>query len=57
MDWIEKLFGISPDGGDGSAEVLVVLAFCIVLAGIIVWRIPALRASARRIFQRPRAGS
>jgi hypothetical protein len=56
MDWIEQLFGLSPDGGDGSAEVLIVLACCIVLAGVIVWRTPALRDGARRLFQRA-AGS
>jgi hypothetical protein len=24
MDWIEKLFGVSPDGGNGSAEVAII---------------------------------
>jgi len=24
MDFIERLFGISPDGGDGSTEVLII---------------------------------
>jgi hypothetical protein len=37
MDFIERLFGISSDGGDGSAELMyvTVLAFIVVLA---VWR-------------------
>jgi hypothetical protein len=52
MDWIEKLFGFSPDGGDGSAELLIVLACCIVLASVIIWRVPSLRAGMRKIFQR-----
>ena len=26
MDWIEKLFGFSPDGGNGSTELVIVLA-------------------------------
>jgi hypothetical protein len=26
MDWIERWFGISPDGGDGSTEILYVVA-------------------------------
>lgn len=56
MDWIEKLFGFSPDGGDGSAEILVVLACCIALAGVIVWRVPALRLGMRKLFHRPPAG-
>ena len=32
MDFIERLFGFSPDGGDGSFEVLL---FAIPIAGII----------------------
>ena len=56
MDWIEQLFGFSPDGGDGSAEVLIVLACCIALAGVIAWRVPALRDGARRLFRRRAAG-
>jgi hypothetical protein len=34
MDFIERLFGISPDGGDGSTEVLVI--------GVVVLLIVAL---------------
>jgi hypothetical protein len=26
MDWIERWFGLSPDGGDGSIEALYVVA-------------------------------
>jgi hypothetical protein len=26
MDWIERLFGVSPDGGDGSTEMLYLVA-------------------------------
>jgi hypothetical protein len=37
MDWIEKIFHISPDGGDGSLElgitVAVIVAVAMVLAG------------------------
>jgi hypothetical protein len=37
MDFIERLLGISPDGGDGSTELmyLTVLAFVVVA---FVWR-------------------
>lgn len=37
MDFIERLFGWSPDGGDGTFELLL---FAIPLAGVIyiVWR-------------------
>ena len=36
MDWIERWFGVNPDGGDGSLEFLlmlvaVTLAFALVL--------------------------
>ena len=57
MDWIEKLLGFSPDGGDGSAELFIVLACCTVLAGVIIWRVPALRAGMRKILQRRAEGS
>jgi hypothetical protein len=32
MDWIERLFGISPDGGDGTTEMLYVVAAIAVAA-------------------------
>ena len=32
MDFIETLFGISPDGGDGSLEALWIGAIVVVLA-------------------------
>ena len=37
MDFIEQLFGISPDGGDGSTELMYVamLVFIVLLA---TWR-------------------
>jgi hypothetical protein len=48
MDWIEKLFGMSPDGGDGTAETAVVLTFAIVLATVIAIRVPAIRDALRK---------
>jgi len=36
MDWIERWFGISPDGGDGSTEALYVIpaiAVVVMIAG------------------------
>jgi hypothetical protein len=50
MDWIEKLFGFSPDGGDGTAETAIVLACVIVLAAVVVMRVPSLRERVRGIF-------
>lgn len=35
MDFIERWFGISPDGGDGSTEALAVLAIVIVIAALV----------------------
>lgn len=32
MDFIERWFGFSPDGGDGSTELLYIIALAAVLA-------------------------
>ena len=37
MDFIERMFGISPDGGDGSTE-LMILAVFVLIALIVTWR-------------------
>ena len=37
MDFIERLFGISPDGGDGSTEVMIIGVF-VLIAVAIAWR-------------------
>ena len=37
MDFIERLLGISPDGGDGSTEVLVI-GVIVLLAVAVAWR-------------------
>ena len=47
MDWIEKLIGVSPDAGDGSAEAAIVFACAIVLGGIVAMRVPAIRERIR----------
>ena len=36
MDWIERVFGISPDGGNGTFEALIIIA--VVLIPIVAWR-------------------
>jgi len=41
MDFIEKIFGFSPDGGDGSTELMYVMALIVgvaVTAAYLVWR-------------------
>jgi hypothetical protein len=37
MDFIERLFGISPDGGDGSTELMYIVVF-LVIAALLAWR-------------------
>lgn len=51
MDFIERFFGISPDGGDGSLEALWFLAIVVVAATAWIGRRRArawLAARARR---------
>jgi hypothetical protein len=32
MNWMEELFGVSPDGGSGIAELTLVLGLALVVA-------------------------
>ena len=34
MDFLERFFGFSPDGGDGTIEVLIIIALLLVVAAI-----------------------
>jgi len=34
MDWIERWFGVSPDGGDGTLEILIIMA-AVTAAGMV----------------------
>jgi hypothetical protein len=38
MDFIEQLFGLSPDNGDGSTEILWLVALAAVIAGFLYFR-------------------
>ena len=38
MDFIEQWFGISPDGGDGSLEVLWIVGIVVVVMALIFRR-------------------
>jgi hypothetical protein len=38
MDFIEQWFGISPDGGDGSLEVLWIAAIVLAVVAIVFRR-------------------
>jgi hypothetical protein len=39
LDFIERWFGLSPDGGDGSTEAIYLIAIFIVLAAVVGWRL------------------
>jgi hypothetical protein len=38
MDFIERIFGISPDGGDGSFELLLLLIPMVAIVAVAHWR-------------------
>ena len=49
MDWIEELFGISPDAGSGTLEALIAGALVAVILGAFFGvRARTTRASAER---------
>ncbi len=37
MDFIERIFAISPDGGNGSTELMIIAAF-VLIAVVATWR-------------------
>jgi hypothetical protein len=45
MDWIERWWGLNPDGGTGTVEAGLILAVALALGVGIVTRSAALRAS------------
>jgi hypothetical protein len=49
MDFIERLIGVSPDGGDGSTEWIYVGAF-VLIAVAILSRVIAAELTDRRAF-------
>ena len=38
MDWIEQLFGIDPDMGSGSLEILIAGAIVLIVVSVVVSR-------------------
>jgi hypothetical protein len=49
MDWIEQLFGISPDGGDGTTEAMIAVAVGIAIAVVLYVRGSQLRTFIRNL--------
>lgn len=52
MDWIEQWFGISPDGGDGSLERLLLGAAVVAAVVIMSTAVPRVRESLRQVLRR-----
>jgi hypothetical protein len=48
MDFIERLFGVSPDGGDGSTELIYLAAIVIIAAALAYARHRATKGVIRR---------
>jgi len=44
MDFIEQLFGLSPDNGDGSTEILWLVVLAVVITAFVYFRIQRRRA-------------
>jgi hypothetical protein len=54
MDFIEKWFGVSPDGGDGSLEIVYIIALAVVIS-VFLFR-SRIRNLIRRRRERSREG-
>ncbi|MEA2810207.1 MAG: hypothetical protein QOJ17_4348 [Rhodospirillaceae bacterium] len=44
MDFIERLFGFSPDNGDGSTEILWLAVLAVAIAAFVYFRIQRRKA-------------
>ena len=51
MDWIERIFHVSPDGGRGSLELSIAVGVLVAIAMVSAYVIRVLPA-ARGLFQR-----
>jgi hypothetical protein len=52
MDFIEQWFGLSPDGGDGSLEVLWIVVIVVAVMAIVLRRQIAARLASWRVGRR-----
>jgi hypothetical protein len=50
MDWIERIFGIAPDNGDGTLELLLTLSAVAAVAIAALAAHPRTRAAIMRFF-------
>jgi len=57
MDWIERWFGVSPDGGDGSIEIVLAIVFLAAAAAVVAAAFPDLPSRAWRALVRARRSS
>lgn len=48
MDWIERLFGVSPDNGDGTLEMAIAFAVPVAVIILILSFSPTLRRALLR---------
>ena len=55
MDWLEQWFGVAPDNGDGSLELLLVLAGATSIIGVVLYRSRAAQLAVSRLLIRGRA--
>jgi hypothetical protein len=55
MDWIERIFGFAPDGGDGSVEFFVVVVATLGAAAVVACH-PRARRAIRSFAERVKAG-
>jgi hypothetical protein len=56
MDFIERLFGVSPDGGDGSTELIYLAAIVIIVAALAYARHRATKGREYSHKKLPQAG-
>jgi hypothetical protein len=50
MDWIERLFGVAPDSGDGTSEMAILFAGMLALGMVIATRALPVRELIRAKF-------
>jgi hypothetical protein len=55
MNWIEKLFGITPDANSGASELAAGFVFAVCVACLVVWRARRTGSAAKRASAMKRA--